>query len=92
MKVYPNSDFYQLGSPSHPVFKFVERAFWTWFEKYTGPGAPCGRDIYDMYLSDDAIYSVRGAITQAIENAIEAANEDNRPIDLSTFDIEAAFE
>ena len=92
MKVFPNSSISQIGNSSHPVFKFVESKFWNWFKFNTQPGAPMGRDIHDMYFSDDAIYEVRGAVQQAIENAIEEANETGKPVELSTFDIECAFE
>jgi hypothetical protein len=85
MKIYPNSDAFQLTAPSHPIFQYVEKRFWNWIN-----GAP--RDVREMYFSEDAIYEKKGAIQGAIENAIEAANEENKPIDLRTFDIECAFE
>lgn len=85
MKVYPNSQISQLSSPSHPVFQYVERKFWNWIES-----AP--KDVKDMYFSEDAIYDKRGAIVGAIENAVEEANEEGKPVDLAIFDLECAFE
>jgi hypothetical protein len=83
MKVFPNQGT-NIGT-SHPIFLYVEKRFFQWIER-----AP--QDVKDMYYSEDAIYDKRGAIEQAIDNAIEAAKEANAPVDLRTFDIECAFE
>jgi hypothetical protein len=95
MTVYPNSNLSQISSPSHAVFQYVEKKFDEWFEHNTQPGAPMGKDIQGMYYGEadqPAIYSKKGAIQQAIENAIDQANEDNKPVLLSSFGIECAFE
>lgn len=85
MQVYPNSTLSQIGNISHPVFKYVEGRFQSWISK-----AP--KDVKDMYYSEDRIYTVKGAIRQAIENAMEQADETGKPVYLSSFDLECAFE
>ncbi len=85
MFVYPNSNISQITSISHPIFKYVEQKFWQWID--------CARhEIKDMYFSEDAIYDKKGAIIQAIENALEEAVESGKPVNLSNFDLAAAFE
>lgn len=85
MIVYPKSSLSQIGNVGHPVFKYVEGRFNSWISK-----AP--KDMKDMYYSEDRINSVKGAIQQAIENAIEQADETGKPVYLSGFDLECAFE
>lgn len=88
MYVYPNSDYFQLSAPSHPVFKAVEKRFDDWFdnspswiqETYVGWG-----------MDEPPVFSKKGAIRQAIENLIEEADESGKPVKIGTFDIECAF-
>lgn len=87
MKVYPNSQIDQLSSPSHPVFQYIENKFWNWIES-SNPAS----EYKEMYFGEDAIFEKRGAIVGAIENALDEANESGKPVDLSRFDIECAFE
>ncbi len=85
MKIYPNSNFQQISAVSSPVFHYVEKKFNEWIES--------GRfERKEMYFSEDAINDKKGAIQGAIENALEEANETGKPVELSKFDIEAAFE
>lgn len=85
MKIYPNTEMRQIASVLSPVFRYVEKKFNEWIES-----GNCDRK--EMYFSEDAIYDKHRAIYQAIENALEEANETGKPVELSKFDIEAAFE
>lgn len=85
MMISPNSNIAQITSVSHPIFKYVEQKFWAWIES-----AP--HEVKDMYFSEDAINDKKGAIIQAIENALEEAIEIGKPVNLANCDLAAAFE
>lgn len=89
MRIFPKSDFVEISSPSHSVFKFVENRFWKWINQGYG-------ERKEMYFGDPefggGIYDKKGAIQQAIENALDEANETGSPVSLFHFDLEAAFE
>lgn len=84
--VYPDSD-HRLRHELHPVFKYVEAAFWTWYrrEKERDPL------IDEAWFGAGAAYDKRGAIEAAIDNAVELADETRRPVYLHTADLTAAF-
>ena len=86
MKVYPNSNLLTLCNPSHPVFLAVEKEFWDWIDS-TNPA----QEYEAMYFSDEAIFNKRGAIEQAIEDMINEANEENKPVIVARFDFDAVF-
>lgn len=87
MFVYPNQTIEQLNSFENPVFQHIEKQFDEWL-KHSNPAM----EYEEKYYGDEAIYTKRGAIAQAIENLIEEANESNKPVNVKTFDIECAFE
>lgn len=87
MLVYPNNTLQQLNSYSNPIFQYIEKRFDAWI-KDSNPAM----EYEEKYYGEDAIYTKRGAIEQAIENLIEEAYERCTAINVATFDIEAAFE
>lgn len=80
-------DTYKISS-SAPLFKAVETVFNQWYSYQY-------QDTKDMYYSEDAIYTTRGAIIGGIENVIEYMTEKNLTYittrEFSKIDIEAAF-
>jgi len=86
MKVYPTASLENLNSSGHPVFKFIEKKFFDWIE-----ATPPGAEYQEKYFGEEAIYSLRGAVEQAIEAVIEEAKEENAPVDLEAFDFDAVF-
>jgi hypothetical protein len=86
MYLYPNSNILEISNPSHPVFLEVEREFWAWLES-SNPA----NQYEEMYFSDDAIYTKRGAIIGAIEELLNEAQETNKPVLIKTFDFDAVF-
>jgi len=70
-----------------PVFQAIEKEFDRWIEGR--------RDYEKMYFSDEAIYTKKGAIIQAIDQTLEVMEEYKlKWIDLndSRLDLWAAFE
>jgi antirestriction protein len=53
------------------LFQYIENEFENWIEDYEG------RDVVDMYYSDEAIYSKKGAILGSIEEISNIMVEDN---------------
>lgn len=89
----------RLASVNSPIFKIVEHMFNEWYDHSTQPGAPMCKDIEGMYFGEcdqPAIYSVKGAIRQGIENLIEEAKERDFKVlntaQIMKLDIECAFE
>ncbi len=87
MKLYPNQDQAVITNPAHPIFKFVESEFNTWID-----GSNPASEYKEQYFGDEAILDKRGAIEDAINSALEQANEDQKPVDLGKFDLAASFE
>ena len=52
------------------LFKAIEAEFDKWIENYKG-----GMEYSEMYFSEDAIYSKKGAIHEAIEMIFEIMDE-----------------
>lgn len=84
--IFPNADLSEISRMSHPIFQRVEKHFWEWIES-SHPAA----EYREKYFGDDAIYTKRGAIEQAIEAALDEANEEKKPVRLSEFDFDAIF-
>jgi len=89
----------RFAATDSTVFKIVEHMFNEWFEHSTQTGAPMGKDIQGMYYGEcdqPAIYSIKGAIRQGIENLIEEIKERGFKIvntaQIMRMDIECAFE
>tara|TARA_R110000868_G_scaffold12456_7_gene59537 strand:+ start:9566 stop:9874 length:309 start_codon:yes stop_codon:yes gene_type:complete len=78
-------------SSSAPIFIAVEAVFSNWL-KNSNPAS----EYYDMYYSEDAIYTTRGAIIGGIEAIIEYMTETGKTYITTTefakIDIEAAFQ
>lgn len=96
-----NTDTYipEYAACDTPLFKIIEHIFSEWYNHNTQPGAPMGKDIQGMYFGEGdqpAIYSVKGAIRQGIQNLIDLAVESGKQIfntaDIVKLDIESAFE
>jgi hypothetical protein len=86
MLIYPNSNLTALGNVAHVVFQFIETQFHNWIES-SNPA----NEYKEMYFGDEAIYTKKGAIRQAIETAIDEANETGKPVDMKRFDYDAVF-
>jgi hypothetical protein len=56
------------------LFEFIENEFMDWIEHNKG------RDIEDMYYSEDAIYSKKGAITGSIEDIAYLMESENKKV------------
>lgn len=80
-------DVYKVSS-SAPIFKAVEAVFNQWYKWQD-------QDTKDMYYSEDAIYTTRGAIIGGIEAVIEYMFENNLNYittrEFSKIDIEGTF-
>lgn len=80
-------DVFKVSS-SAPIFLAVEAVFNKWFSWQC-------QDTKDMYYSEDAIYTTRGAILGGIENVIEYMVENKKTYitteEFTKIDIEAAF-
>ncbi len=87
MRIFPNQTLEQLNSFDHPVFQYVEKRFDDWIEN-SNPAS----ENDEKYFGEDAIYTKRGAIEQALENLIDEAQETGKPVDVTKFDLECAFE
>lgn len=87
MNVYPNQTMEQLNSFDHPVFQYLDKRFNEWIES-SNPAM----EYEEQYYGEEAICTKRGAIEQALENLIDEARETGKPVNVATFDIEAAFE
>ena len=89
MKIFPNSNFSQISSVSHPVFKYVENRFHSWIKR-------ASKDHKEMYYGEPEFgggcFEQKGAIRDAISNALDEANETGKPVNLIGFDLECAFE
>jgi len=86
MFISPNSEISKLSHPSNQVFRFIEQRFDEWLE-----GSNPANEYEEKYFGHDAIYSKKYAIEQVIEAAIEEANDENKKVDLRTFDYDAIF-
>jgi hypothetical protein len=86
MIVFPNSNLANIASVSSPIFQYVESKFWAWID-----GCNPASEYREMYFSEDAIYTKKGAIVGAIEAALDEANEENKPVSLANFDYDAVF-
>lgn len=87
MKLFPNTDLSVIANPAHPIFKFIEKQFHEWMD-----GSNPASEYKKMYYGEDAIYTKRGAIEQAIEAAQQEADETQKPVDLRVFDYDAIFQ
>lgn len=85
-KIYPDQRLSAMLVSSHPVFQFVEKKFNDWIDYNASD------DQKDMYFSEDAIFTKKGAIQQAIEAAHEEATEEKRPVCMESFDYAAIFQ
>ena len=86
MLIYPNTNYSNAINLDSPIFLEVEKEFWKWLES-SNPA----NEFEEMYFSDDAIYSKKDAIYGAIDELINSANEENKPILISSFDFDAVF-
>lgn len=87
MKVYPNSDFSKLSALDSPVFAAIEKEFDDFIE-HSNPAS----EYEEMYFGDEAIYSKKGAIRQAIEEMMDEADITGKPVDIKTFDLWGIFQ
>ena len=87
MLIYPNTNYQTAAKLDSPIFLAVEKEFWAWFEN-TNPAS----EYEEMYFGDEAIYSKKGAILQAIEEMIDEADTTGKPVNLKTFDIDGIFQ
>jgi len=81
--------FYGHFKTDSPLFVAIEAHFDEWITSRARP------DEVDMYESDDAIYTKKGAIHQAIEDIFDIMREENMPfisLNHSFVDLEAAFQ
>lgn len=86
LRVFPNqsaADFHK----GHSVWLFVQAVFNNWLNLHAGNDP----EIAEMYFGPDAVYEASGAIEQAIENAIEEADQTQKPVYLFEFDLDSAF-
>lgn len=84
-----NPEHYKTSSE---IFQFVENIWFEWFEHESGNNS----ELEEMYYGEEACYSKKGAILQAIEQIGEVAEETNKTFfkesELYTIvDIECAF-
>lgn len=86
MLVYPNSNIAELQRIDHPVFLEVENQFWQWLQS-SNPAM----EYEEKYFGDESIYTKKGAIRGAIESIVDEANEENKPVNVGTFDFDAVF-
>lgn len=86
MRIYPNSDLSNVTQKEDRIYKYVRGRFQHWINH------PQRSEFRDMYYGDEKVYDSSDAIAQAIEAALDEANETGRPVNLTTFDLEASFE
>ena len=83
-----NTSHYKVESP---VFQFFEKLWYSWFEEESSHNS----EIEDMYFSEEAIYTRKGAIRQAMELMEEIATEYKRNFftesEIWKYDIQCAF-
>lgn len=75
----------------HLVFKYVENVFHQWMNDNRKRGDSL--EYYEKYFGEERIYDKRGAIDQAIQNCLEALEEEGLVWGyLYQMDLECAFE
>ena len=72
MKIYKNSNISELRKTSHPVFQAVETEFNKWIDSQD-------TETKEKYFSEEAIYTVKGAIRDGIEYALDTLESENKP-------------
>jgi hypothetical protein len=69
-----DSDDANTWRTSSEIFAFMENIWNDWFDEE----GEHNREIEDMYFSDEAIYTKKGAILQGIEQLVQVAEELNK--------------
>jgi len=81
--------YQELMNTDSWLFLAVEKEFYTWIDN-SNPA----NEYFDMYFSDDAIYTKKGAIRGAIEQIFEVMDEYKLPFIFLTdprLDLSCAF-
>lgn len=68
------TNYLNLQKTDSFLFLAIEKMFWEWLES-SNPA----NNYEDMYFSEDAIYTKKGAIIGAIENIFNYMSEENKP-------------
>lgn len=92
MKIYPNTNS-EVFNTLHPVYKFVVNEFDNWIND-SNPASEYKDKYFGSFeeLQGDSYLDYKVAVSDAIQEAINEANETGKPVDLKYFDFAAIFQ